>query len=65
MSDSMNVLPRTRSHLGLHDFLPGWLSLVGEKIGIQRKSLCSFRCDGKLCGGYGLCGFFMICFGNG
>ena len=30
MSDSKDILPRTRSHLGLQDLLPGWSGLVGE-----------------------------------
>ena len=30
MSDSEDILPRTRSHLGLQDLLPGWSGLVGE-----------------------------------
>ena len=55
--DSIDIFPRSASHLGLDDLLPWLPGFVVEEVSITLEHLCSFHGDGKLCSFYGLMAF--------
>eukprot|EP00804_Cyclotella_cryptica_P015999 CCRYP_004156-RA/>CCRYP_004156-RA protein AED:0.37 eAED:0.43 QI:0/0/0/1/0/0/2/0/73 len=47
MRYSLDVFPRSFSHLGLDNLLPGLTCLAGEEVSIKLEGLRSSRCDGE------------------